>query len=616
MFIFGIFGVIQAFILPGLILLKRINFKSRLIPHAIATISTSLIINYCLVFLLTILRIYTRSIMLVLFSGEVIVTAWLYWADLNKPVELWLQKIRKKLIEFADGWKKYLHEENIKSGFQLILRLTYLAVSIALAYMALNWIVRLFTWNLGSVFNSYDTIVSWNKWAVAWANNSLPVSTWRYPQLLPTTWSIFYVFMGDTSIQMFGQGIMPLFTFFILIMMIDLSISKRNAGFLIAAAIAYLTLKKFLGSYLIEGFADMPVAFFAFSAVYLLMELSSAVRKIPDRKRYETLIAVTAAGTAITKQIGLLFLLLFSLVYFMFIIWPILKQGWHKYWKYLLMILLLVLCIVLPWYLYKQVMIWQGMEKSEVELIVGHTERYYESAGIFGRLSEVAGLMEKYFYLLVLIIPISFFLEPIIRAIVYLIMLPLIISWGYFASYDFRNLAIFFPLFAVSGGLSIDLLITKFLKLMPIQFTKKMTVKWVILVISVTLILTSLVLVPDQKLRLHQNEQALNTFSPTLNRKILEIVEQHPQDYTIITSYPLMNIPGLTGRKISFLFDNYNDYQLTLSRLEANHAYLLIPKYAEKNIMADVDNKLESGQFNLIFEDDSWIPYLFIEMRK
>jgi len=143
-----------------------------------------------------------------------------------------------------------------------------------------------------------------------------------------------------------------------------------------------------------------------------------------------------------------------------------------------------------------------------------------------------------------------------------------------------------------------------------------MAVKWVIFVISVTLILTSLVLVPDQKLRLHQNEQALNTFSPTLNRKILEIVEQHPQDYTIITSYPLMNLPGLTGRKISFLFDNYNDYQLTLSRLEANHAYLLIPKYAEKNIIADVNNKLENGQFILIFEDDSWIPYLFIEMRK
>ncbi len=616
MLIFGILGVIQAFILPGLILVKIINFKSRLIPHLISIVSTSLIINYCLVFLLTIFRFYTHPIMLILFSGEVILAAWLYWVDLNKPVEFLLQKLRKKLIEFADGWKKYLREENIKSGFHFFLRLIYLTACIGLAYVALNWIVRLFTWNLGSVFDSYDTIVSWNKWAIAWANNTLPVSTWRYPQLLPTTWSIFYVLMGDTSIQMFGQGIMPLFTLFILIMMIDLSISKRNAGFLIAAAIAYLTLKKFLGSYLIEGFADMPVAFFAFSAVYLLMELNSAVRKISDRKIYETLIAVTAAGAAITKQIGLLFLLLFSLVYFTFIIWPMLKQGWHKYWRYLLMILLLVLLIVLPWYLYKQVMIWQGMEKSEVELIVGHTERYYQSAGIISRLSEVAGLMEKYFYLLILIIPISFCLEPVIRAIVYLIMLPLIISWGYLASYDFRNLAIFFPLFAVTGGLSIDFLVNRFLQLIPTHFTKKMDMKWVIFVISVILILTGIMLISDQKLKLHQNEQALNTFSPTLNRKILEIVEQHPQDYTIITSYPLMNLPGLTGRKISFLFDNYNDYQLTLSRLEANHAYLLIPKYAEKNIMEDVNNKLESGQFNLIFEDDSWIPYLFIEMRK
>ena len=616
MFIFGILGVIQSFMLPGLILLRSIKFKTRVIPHMVATISTSLIINYCLAFLLTLAHAYTRPVMLIIFSAEVIAAAWYYREDLSRPIEYWFQKIRCKLVEYVEEWKKYLHTKNFRTGSQLMLRLAYLAVSIALAYVALNWIVRLFLWNLGSVFNSYDTIVSWNKWAIAWANNSLPISTWRYPQLLPITWSIFYVFMGETSIQMFGQGIMPLFTLFILIMMIDLSISKRNAGFLIAAAIAYLTLKKFLGSYLIEGFADMPVAFFAFSAIYLLMELNCAERKISDRKIYETLIAVTAAGAAITKQIGLLFLFLFSLVYFMFIIWPMLKQDWHKYWKYLLMIFLLVLLIVLPWYLYKQVMIWQGLERSEVALIVGHTERYYQSAGIIGRLSEIAGLMDKYFYLLILIIPISFFLEPIIRAIVYLIMLPLIISWGYFASYDFRNLAIFFPLFSVTGGLSINFMVSKIFEFIPTTFTTKIALKWVILALSVILILTGLVLLPDQKLHLLQDEKALNTFSPTLNRKILEIVEQHPGDYTIITSYPLMNLPGFTGKKISFLFDNFNDYQLTLSRLEANHAYLLIPKYAEKNILEDVNKKLESGEFYLIFEDDSWISYLFIEIRK
>jgi len=115
----------------------------------------------------------------------------------------------------------------------------------------------LIIWNTGSVFESYDTIISWNKWAIDWANNSLPTSTWRYPQLLPANWSIIYVLMGTTTVQFFVKAMMPFFTLFILLMIIDLGFAKSNPGFFIGSAITYFVIKKFLGPFVIEGLADM-----------------------------------------------------------------------------------------------------------------------------------------------------------------------------------------------------------------------------------------------------------------------------------------------------------------------------------------------------------------------
>jgi hypothetical protein len=614
MFFFGILGIFQDFLFPGIIILRKIGFKSRFVSHLVAAVSLSLVANYFLVFLLTALHLYTRPFMIILVCGEIIYGFWLYRLELNKPIHHWLNRIKSFFLEITESWTEAADKQKKKTSISFLIQLVYLTVCIMLIFIAINWISKLFIWNLGSVFNSYDTIVSWNKWAVSWAGNSIPSGTWHYPQLLPAIWSILYVLMGDPSIQLFGQAIMPLFTFFILMMMVDLGFAKKNPGYFIGTAIAYLVLKKFLGSYLIEGFADMPAAFFAFTAVYLLIIQTSEKQLLETRKQFGILIAVAAAGCAVTKQVGLVFFALFMIVYFIHYLLPAIKQNWNAVRKYIFITLVVVMVIIVPWYLNKEIVIRQGLDKSEIQAIISHTERVYDSSGIFGRLGEISALFGRYAWLLVLSLVASFFLDPIIRDVFLVVAMPILISWGSYASYDFRNLAIFFPLFALTSGLSLDFVFQKAKDLLAKATLPKISTKWVLLILAFGFLFTAITMVPDQLLKSLQNEQSLNTFSPSLNKRVLDAVKNENGNYSVITSYPLTNLPGFTGKKIGLLFDNYSDYQLTLSRIKVQSVYLLVPKYAEKNIMADIGQKVAGGKYQLLFEDDSWIPYLFIKI--
>ena len=272
MYILGILGILQVFFMPGIVLLRRNNHPTRPVAYTMGVISTSLVFNYCLVFLATALHMYSRVLLSLVIACEFGLIIWQYRKALNIPIDHWLEKIRKAGAAALNKWAGFFQSTSETSSLYFFIKILYVCLCLILAYLSLNWILKLFIWNLGSVFNSYDTVAIWNRWAIDWANNLLPKSTWRYPQLLPTNWSIIYVLMGDTSIQFFAKAIMPLFTFFILLMIVDLGFAKKNTGFFIGAAITYLALKKFLGPFVIEGLADLPTAFLALSLLFVVLQ--------------------------------------------------------------------------------------------------------------------------------------------------------------------------------------------------------------------------------------------------------------------------------------------------------------------------------------------------------
>ena len=72
--------------------------------------------------------------------------------------------------------------------------------------------------------------------------------------------------------------------------------------------------------------------------------------------------------------------------------------------KSVIIFVIAVLIIVMPWYLYKQVQIWRGIEDSEVEMIIGATDVAFNSASILDQIQVIIGSLGKYFYLYLFIL--------------------------------------------------------------------------------------------------------------------------------------------------------------------------------------------------------------------
>jgi len=76
---------------------------------------------------------------------------------------------------------------------------------------------------VGQIFQQWDAVVSWNRWAVDWAANRLPYATSIYPQLLPTNLSLSYVFMQSSEVWVFAKAFQFLFCLMLLLAMLDLA---------------------------------------------------------------------------------------------------------------------------------------------------------------------------------------------------------------------------------------------------------------------------------------------------------------------------------------------------------------------------------------------------------
>ena len=85
MFLLGICSIFQMIFLPGFIALKPFKING-IIRVTIFSFALSLIINYCMVFLLTSTGLYTRAIVFLIFGIEMLVFIKFIYPLLNQPL--------------------------------------------------------------------------------------------------------------------------------------------------------------------------------------------------------------------------------------------------------------------------------------------------------------------------------------------------------------------------------------------------------------------------------------------------------------------------------------------------------------------------------------------------
>jgi hypothetical protein len=353
MVILGNLAIIQMVFLPGFLLLqlfklKKIGFFSTLI----FSFGLSLLANYTGVFLLTSFRFYTSPVVYAIFALECIFLIKVLWLTLITPLQQIATNGLAYLRSSIVSWSVLLpDEENQKRNLSKLIYLVLMVVLLLWSVDTIIWLVKLLNYNFGDVFNSWDAVVSWNRWAVGWAQNAFPVSTQLYPQLIPANWSLTYVFMGTSQVQFYAKWIMPLFTLFTLLILVDLGLEHKTIGFLIAAVVARYMIKKFLGDWIEDGYVDIPLMFFGFLAIFPIIKATYQ----PDARIklvYVFLGALFTAGTAVTKQGGLFMVIVYPILAY-FLVLKDLKGFkpriplWAGY-------VLIALILVAPWYLYKE----------------------------------------------------------------------------------------------------------------------------------------------------------------------------------------------------------------------------------------------------------------------
>jgi hypothetical protein len=223
--------------------------KNSKIRQSVYAFGLSLIINYLLVFVFTAAGIYkplTLYILLFIEGGLLIY----YGVTRGKFGDY--RYINLDISRCVISLKQFFAAHSFIYNFLFLVSLGVLL-----------WYVFLFFYFLGGVFEHWDPVTGWNRFAWDWANNHWPANTWHYPQLVPANWSISYVLMQNTGVQCFAKAIMPLFSIAVLLLFLDLALDTKKPAYLLGL-VGYGMLLAYLyePSYIVSGYVDIAVCFF------------------------------------------------------------------------------------------------------------------------------------------------------------------------------------------------------------------------------------------------------------------------------------------------------------------------------------------------------------------
>ena len=454
MFLLGIISLCQLLFIPGYLVTRFLGISDGIIKTVLLSFSLSLVINHYLVVILTTLNSYNRPALAIILTIEIVLLCWLSRNALTTPLSNYVDILHSRL---GLPWnKKCFHTIDC-------------FVAISLVYFSFQF----FT-NIGNVFDGWDPVMSWNRWAIDWYGGKFPRLTWHYPQLLPSAWSMTYIFLGTQKIQFFATAIMPLFPLFSLLSLFDLWKRKNESAYGYAIPSLALIYIAFLYVEINKGYADFPVAFMAFMAIYILLRLDTN-QSNKYMAKHLLLGIICCAGTALTKQAGLYLVAVYPLLCHFTVIRNISNiKKIHTLYVGLISYVLLI-CLVAPWYLFVNDRISKGLDQSEVPYV---TNEIYKGADLrtrvinsfgtvfndtttnFEVLFQLDKLGQNIFFQIVTItcfMTLVFFVYRgshayVSKLLFVLIAVPFYIIWCLYFSYGVRNLAMILPVIGVIAG--------------------------------------------------------------------------------------------------------------------------------------------------------------------
>ncbi len=618
----GLLSFFQIVFIPGYIFLHIFKFKkANKLQTIIYSFSLSLLINYLLVYYLTLIKAYNLYVIYSIFAIELFYLIYI--------------AVRRKRGNLRVNFELSIFTQSDSLAKKIFIILSFLTAA-AFSYFFIS--------NIGKVFNSWDAVFSWNRWAIDWYLGEMPYRTYLYPQLIPANWSITYIMMQNHYIHLFAKSIMPLFTIFTLALYVNLYLKKRDIVYLLSLIFYAVIIISYSLVYIRSGYVDIAVGFFSFLAFHSILDIES--NGISTEKIMLIMLFSTAA--AITKQTGA-YMLIFSVIFIIFLIVKNRKTitGKDIFKKILMMVLVIV--ITLPWYLFKIIEINRGLDFSTISFLVKgiHHDATYIQRFMNG-LATLRG-SAVFFLVLMFLVLVSIFVRKS-RWFSIGITLPLILAWGFFFSYDDRNIIPAFPFIAYSAAFGIEFIYDKFLvkifkflrdkisdklksekRLLykrPKSFTEfNLSGRYIIftgLIISV--LIMGVLYFYNDNIAAKQIEIQKLSGNSQINNLLYDYKDNNDIGGKIITDYYwATTLPGFEGSTIKTFKENDNFIILSnsdsfplvnpLEIVDDNIYGFLISDmyYNDFKFAPDFKRKILNGELSLIFEEQG---YYFIKINK
>jgi hypothetical protein len=605
MAILGNLAVIQIIFLPGFLLLQPFKLKKvGIFSTLIFSFGLSLLANYTGIFLLTALGLYTAPVIYAICALECILLIKVLWPAFSTPLQQAATDGLANLRSMVASWSIFLpDDEDRKRNPSRLIYLVLIVILLLLSVDAFIWLFKLLIYNYGEVFQTWDAIRSWNPWAVGWARNTFPDLSMLYPQLIPANWSLTYVFMGTSQVQFYAKWIMPLFTIFTLLILVDLGLEHKTLGFLVAAVIARYMIKKFLGDWITDGYVDIPLMFFAFLSVFPLIK--AIYQTDPKIKlTYVFLGALFTAGAGVTKQGGLFMVIAYPILAYFLVIKDL--KGYQPRIPLWAGYLLIILVLVTPWYLYKEVTFIKGVDITGIDYV---THEWYGNATLFERITNAAISLEKYLAVYIAAILAFPLLNKTYRLILLAIVIPYTFFWAGYVSYEVRTLSLVFPFVCLVAGMGID----RFIQI-TLDFLSRLHWERIKLYPLPIFIVAGLIFLgarleaqtPNSVLIDTQVAQQKKLVLPRLNDRIYQALAAREPGAIILTNYPLIGyLPGLGEVSIYNPLNTYADYKNILSK-NPRIRLVLYRQYGGVDFIDKFEADTKSGKQRFIFEDSQY----------
>lgn len=596
-FILGILALSQIIFLPGIILLKLFKIRREFIQTIVYSFGLSLIFNFLWVLILTMLKINIPVIHYFLFAAEIGLAGWLYRKNLFTSTEALAAGVLSNTTQILGAIKSFWQKENEENAFSRVIKNIVAIVFFIWALAGILWVGKLMVNELGTAFKLWDAVVSWNRWAGEWFNNTIP-SPNRYPQLIPANFSITYSFLGSTDIQIFAKSFMPLFTLFTWLLMLDLAFRLKQPGVFIGMVFLRYMTKKFLGAYIAEGYVDVALLFFSFLTVYSLLK-ASMCKEEPRKLAHLYLGGIFAAGTALTKQNGLLVFGFYPILALLLVLNDSSETLTVKI-KKLIKPVALGLLILLPWYILNESRLLLGLNTPNVGYLMSadrHSGRSYLERAV--RAMNSLGIY-KYLYVLVLVtLPL---ITKRFRRLALIMIFPYTIIWMFLFSIFTRNLAMVLPFLALASGIGSYELLDLFLRLgerIKVQRLKAIyyLVPLVIMIFGFGRHFSDIRL---SEIQITSQKDALLT---KLNQRLYDYFEDQEEFGVIMTHYPIQYLPYLEDYKLDEPFTIYKEfYEKFYSHPEVEY-FLVWDQYVSDEMLDQIDFFMAEGAIDFYFEE-------------